>query len=192
MTAETNSTPVVSPPRGYWSEVWRQFRKRRLAMIALVYILFLSVVALCAPMIAGTRPIVCKYKGQIYFPCLAYFNSRWEPGIFLKDKFRQLYPKNLTKKDPQSWAVWPLVYQDPYRRDGHHDIPVRWLGMDQPAHCLRTAPPYRARRSKRAATSSSSAAWVAASNCTSTRRAVVLPTGRTNWSSRKRSRPACN
>ncbi len=116
MTAESDATPAISPPRGYWPEVWRQFRKRRLAMIALIYIGFLSLVALCAPLIAGTRPIVCKYKGQIYFPCLAYFNARWEPGIFFKDKFRQQYVKNLTKKDPESWAIWPLVYQDPYRR----------------------------------------------------------------------------
>jgi peptide/nickel transport system permease protein len=118
MTAETaaTTTPTLPPSRGYWSEVWRQFRKRRIAMVALVYIVFLSIIGICAPLIAGTRPIVCKYKGQIYYPCLAYFNPRWEPAIFFKDKFRQIYPKNLKKKDPQSWAVWPLVYQDPYRR----------------------------------------------------------------------------
>lgn len=116
MTVEKDTAPAISAPRGYWSEVWRQFRKRRLAMVAFIYIIFLSIVGICAPLIAGTRPIVCKYKGQIYFPCLAYFNPRWEPGIFFKDKFRQLYPKNLKKKDPASWAIWPLVYQDPYRR----------------------------------------------------------------------------
>lgn len=123
MTVEKDTTPAIPAPRGYWSEVWRQFRKRRLAMVALIYIIFLSIVGVCAPLIAGTRPIVCKYKGQIYFPCLAYFNSRWEPGIFFKDKFRQQYVKNLTKKDPKSWAIWPLVYQDPYRRVKENEWP---------------------------------------------------------------------
>lgn len=123
MTVETDQTLAVSPPRGYWVEVWRQFRKRRLAMIALVYILFLSIVAVCAPAIAGTRPVVCKYKGQIYFPCLAYFNPKWEPAIFFKDRFRQQYPKNLKKKDPESWAIWPLLYQDPYRRIRENEWP---------------------------------------------------------------------
>lgn len=127
MTAESVATPAISPPRGYWSEVWRQFRKRRLALVALIYIGFLSIVGVCAPMIVGTRPIVCKYKNQIYFPCLAYFNPRWEPGIFFKDKFRQQYVKKLKDKDPESWAVWPLVYQDPYRR-----VKDEWPG--QPAN----------------------------------------------------------
>jgi peptide/nickel transport system permease protein len=84
-------------------------------MAALGYVFLLGVIALLAPAIVGTRPIVCKYKGKIYFPCLAYFNSSWEPSIFHKDRFRKVYPQNLKKKDPESWAVWPLVYQDPAR-----------------------------------------------------------------------------
>ena len=35
---------------------------------ALMFVLFMALVALFAPAIAGTRPIVCKYKGHIYFP----------------------------------------------------------------------------------------------------------------------------
>lgn len=126
-TPPTPAAPIV-PSRGYWSEVWRQFRKRKLSMIALGYVLCLSLVALFAPAIAGTRPIVCKYKGQIYFPCLSYFNTKWEPAIFFKDRFRQRYPDNLKKKDPESWAIWPLVYQDPYRRIRENE----WEG--QPAN----------------------------------------------------------
>jgi peptide/nickel transport system permease protein len=116
MTAERDPAPAIAPPRGYWPEVWRQFKKRRLSLLALIYIALLSVVGICAPMIAGTKPVVCKYKNHIYFPCLAYFNQRWEPAIFNKDRFRKIYPENLKEKDPDSWAIWPLVYQDPYRR----------------------------------------------------------------------------
>ncbi len=113
----TPPTIAARPPSGgFWREVWRRFRRRKLAMIALCFVVFLCVVALFAPMIAGTKPIVCKYKGEIYFPCMGYYVRSWENPIFLKDRFRNIYPENLKEKDPDSWAVWPLVYQDPYRR----------------------------------------------------------------------------
>ena len=102
--------------RGYWAETWRRFRGRKLAMAALVFVGFLALVAIFSPAIVGTKPIVCKYKGRIYFPAMAYFNPRWENAVFHHDKFRKRYPKNLKEKDPDSWAIWPLVYQDPNRR----------------------------------------------------------------------------
>jgi peptide/nickel transport system permease protein len=86
-----------------------------LAMAGLLFVAFLGVVALFAPLIAGTKPVVCRYKGSIYFPCLAYYNRGWEPVVFATDKFRGEYPENLKTKDPESWAIWPLVFQDPYR-----------------------------------------------------------------------------
>ena len=85
-------------------------------MAALCFVVFLGAVALFAPAIAGTKPVVCKYKGKIYFPALSYFNPRWENPGFQRDGVRKRYPGNLEKKDPESWAIWPLVFQDPYRR----------------------------------------------------------------------------
>ena len=111
---ETTVTVVKSP--SFWKESWRRYKKRKLSMLALLFVVFLTLVAICSPMIAGTRPIVCKYKGNIYFPCLYYFNSSWENPIFFRDDFRQRFPKNLKEKDPDSWAIWPLVYQSPIRR----------------------------------------------------------------------------
>lgn len=102
--------------RGFWVEAWYQFRKRKLSLAALYFVGFLILVALFAPAIAGTKPIICRYKGNIYFPALGYLNSAWENPVFYRDKFRRIYPKNLREKDPESWAVWPLKYQDPYRR----------------------------------------------------------------------------
>src|SRR6478672_3449330 len=89
---------------GYWTETWRSFRKRKLAMIALAFVVFLCLVALFAPVIAGTKPIVCKYKGSIYFPCMGYFSRSWENPIFFKDRFRDEYSTKLKQKDPDSWA----------------------------------------------------------------------------------------
>jgi peptide/nickel transport system permease protein len=151
--------PDIPPPgaelaqvvasRGFWGEAWARFRRRKLAMISLVYVLMLSLVAIFAPAIAGTKPIICKYKGRLYFPAMGYFNSSWENPVFAKDLFRKRYPANLKNKDPESWAVWPLAYQDPYRRplarewQGVWDRPenptgaegrpsrLNWLGTDQ-------------------------------------------------------------
>jgi peptide/nickel transport system permease protein len=114
------SRPAATPdppqrPRGFWAEAWSRYRRMPLAMAALVFIGLLAAIALFAPAIAGTKPVVCRYKGRIYLPCLAYYNRSWEPVVFARDKFRGEYPANLEAKDPESWAIWPLVFQDPYR-----------------------------------------------------------------------------
>ncbi len=102
--------------RGYWAETWLRFRRRRLPMAALCFVALLGLIALLSPCLAGTKPIVCRYKGELYFPALGYFNPRWENPVFMKDRFYKIYPKNLKKKDPESWAIWPVFYADPYRR----------------------------------------------------------------------------
>ena len=103
---------------GFWSESWRRFRRRKLAMLALAWVIFLSLVALFSPAIVGTKPIVCRYKGKLYSPAMGYFRESWENRIFSssKEQIHQEYAANLKQCDPQSWAVWPLVYQDPYDR----------------------------------------------------------------------------
>jgi peptide/nickel transport system permease protein len=135
-----------APAAGYWRETWRYFRRRKLSVVALAIVVILCFIALFAPMIAGTKPIVCKYKGQIYFPFLGYYARSWENPIFFKDRFRDVYSTSLKKKDPERWAIWPLVYQDPYRRVRDNEWPgqpgnpvstagrpnrFNWLGTNQ-------------------------------------------------------------
>lgn len=123
-TADTQTTdaseasPVINIPKspGFWKETWRRFRKSRVSMVAFAFVIGMSLAALFSPAIAGTRPVVCKYKGSLYFPALGYFNPSWENAIFTQDKFRRRYYENLKAKDADSWAIWPLYYQDPYRR----------------------------------------------------------------------------
>jgi peptide/nickel transport system permease protein len=122
-TAAATARVESVPSAGYWRETWRNFRRRKLGMMALLFVGFLCLVALFAPMIAGTKPVVCKYKGRIYFPFLGYYARSWENPIFFRDRFRDLYVTNLKKKDPDSWAIWPLVYQDPYRRVRDNEWP---------------------------------------------------------------------
>lgn len=143
---DAEATESAAASRGFWAEAWIRFRQRRLATIALAYVVLLAFVAIFAPAIAGTKPVVCYYKGNVYFPAMGYFRSSWENPVFFRDKFRRVYPGNLKKNDPDSWAIWPLVYQDPYRRvredewpgqpgnpSGVEGVPSRhnWFGTDQ-------------------------------------------------------------
>lgn len=111
--------------RNYWQETWHRFAKNRINLFALGFIVFLSLIALFSPMLAGTKPIVCKYKGKIYFPMMGYYYSNWENPIFMHDGFGGVYPENLKKNDEKSWAVWPLIYNDPYRRVRDNEWPGR-------------------------------------------------------------------
>jgi peptide/nickel transport system permease protein len=115
----------ATPSHGFWAEAWQRYRRRPLAMAALAFVGFLVAVAILAPAIAGTKPVVCRYKGRLYAPCLGYFDRRLEPVIFTKDKFRGEYPRNLKEKDPESWAIWPLFFQDPYRSVRNNEWPGR-------------------------------------------------------------------
>jgi peptide/nickel transport system permease protein len=108
---------VATAPRGFWGETWRRFRRRKLAMLALTYVALLAAVALTAPMIVGTKPVLCYFQGSYYSPCWGYFFESWENVVFRQEGFRRIrFAQSLQEKDPNSWAVWPLVYQDPYRR----------------------------------------------------------------------------
>jgi ABC-type dipeptide/oligopeptide/nickel transport system permease subunit len=107
---------------GFWADAWRRFRRKPPAMIALVYVALMFVVAFAAPLIIGTKPIVCKYNGRIYFPFVGYWHPRLENSVFARDKFRIPFAKSLREKDPDSWAVYPLIYQDPARRVSKEEV----------------------------------------------------------------------
>jgi peptide/nickel transport system permease protein len=133
--------------RSFWAEVWRRYRKNPVAVLALVYVVLLSLIAIASPAIVGTKPVVCRYKGRLALPSLGYFYERWEDRMQVAQDLRKRYsPERLKAKDPASWAVWPLVFQDPYRRvradewpgqpgnpSGSDGQPSRhnWLGTNQ-------------------------------------------------------------
>lgn len=122
--AATNERQLTATPSGgFWTAAWQRFRRRKLALVALWFVIFLCLVALLAPLIVGTKPVVCRYKGNYYFPFLGYYNRSWENPIFHRDRFRNAYFRNLMEKDPDSWALWPLVYQDPFRRVRSNEWP---------------------------------------------------------------------
>ncbi len=115
------ATPTRS--RGFWAETWVYFRRRYLAVAALVYVIIVCLIALFSPAIAGTKPVVAYYQGDYYFPALAYYNRDWEPPNMRGYHFGGNYPKGLAESDPEGWALWPLVFQDPYARVQQDDWP---------------------------------------------------------------------
>ncbi len=48
------SDPVRETGRGMWAITWRRYRKSKLAVIALVYVAFVSLIAISAPLIASS------------------------------------------------------------------------------------------------------------------------------------------
>jgi len=115
-------------------------------MLALLFVCFLVLVAIFSPFIVGSKPIACHYKGVTYYPVFGYYNPNWENAIFSKPPFFKKYKESLFEKDPKNWVIYPLVYQDPFRRIGEgerENIPENrsgdqgapdkfsWFGTDQ-------------------------------------------------------------
>ena len=110
--------------RGYWGDVWHRYRKRPLAMIALAYVILLTLVAICSPAIVGTKPVLVKFQGRLYAPAIGYFYRPWEDRMAIATALRKRYtPERLKEKDPDSWAIWPLVFQDTERRVRAGEVP---------------------------------------------------------------------
>ncbi|MCE9526398.1 MAG: ABC transporter permease [Planctomycetales bacterium] len=118
--ATKSQRPIAAA--GFWADAWRRFRRKPPAMIALVYVVLMFVVAFAAPLIIGTKPVVCKYNGRIYFPFVGYWHPRLENSVFARDRFRIPFAKSLREKDPESWAIYPLIYQDPARRVSQEEV----------------------------------------------------------------------
>lgn len=103
--------------RGYWGDVWRRYLRKPLAVLALVYVMVLSLIAIASPAIVGTKPVMVWYKGSLSFPSVGYFIESWENRLLVSRETNKRYrPEVIKEKDPHSWVVWPLVFQDPFRR----------------------------------------------------------------------------
>jgi len=50
---------------------WNQFKKNKVALVSLYFLLFLIIIALLAPYIANERPLYAKYKGYSMYPAFA-------------------------------------------------------------------------------------------------------------------------
>ena len=123
LSAEGRATPARRPKEGYWHLVWRQFRRSKLAVAALVVLLVLGFVAVAAPFLAGDRPIYMVREGRTYLlpnivdyaDLVSFDYASWTPG-------------------DGEYALRPLVPYHPETSDllRKYEAPNRehWLGTD--------------------------------------------------------------
>jgi oligopeptide transport system permease protein len=57
VTTTLGDLTMTKRPRSLWSDAWRRFRKNKIALIGLGYLIFLVVVAIFAPMLATQNPV---------------------------------------------------------------------------------------------------------------------------------------
>lgn len=79
--------------QSYWRLVRRQFRKNRPAVFGLFVIVMIALVALFADVLANNKPLVCKYKGEWYFPVFQEYLvdlglSQWEHPEFTNNEWK--------------------------------------------------------------------------------------------------------
>ena len=101
-----NGAPVDTsrPDQTYWSLVKKQYKKNKLAIVALYLVIFLVLLALLADVLANNKPIVCTYKGTIYAPVFKQFLvdlgiSKWTPELLNAD----------WKTLEYDFSIWPPV-----------------------------------------------------------------------------------
>jgi peptide/nickel transport system permease protein len=129
--------------QSFWANVKKEFRKNKLAVFSLRFILFLTFIAITADFIANEKPFACGYKGNTYFPILKSYAvdigiAKWPEDL-----------KNAEWKDLQyDWSLFPLIPYLPKNIDGNNSQSVspfetqnvkstrwrHWLGTDELGH----------------------------------------------------------
>lgn len=92
---------------GYWSSVWEQFKKDRIALAALLIIIILFLIAVFDDFIAGNKPILLKMNNKLYSPVLIYHNDLlnidFSDYSFIKEK--------------SDFVIYPLVKYSPTQNE---------------------------------------------------------------------------
>ncbi len=123
-----------------WSQVWRRFRKRRMALWSWRALLVMAFVAVFADFIANEKPLYCKLEGQSYFPVLRQYAvelgfAKWDAAFLQKSWGEHNYDAVVFPPIPYSPATLDLKnnnYRNPFGRQSVKSLRWRhWLGTDQ-------------------------------------------------------------
>ncbi|MBI9016771.1 MAG: ABC transporter permease [Phycisphaerae bacterium] len=119
MTDSQNKTLKAKKSEGYIASIWRRMKRNKRAMLGLTFVVFMLIVALLSPLIANNKPILCKYKGQLYAPGIVeVFQSRGYGHHWIKKSepfnqpsfdIREALKQDKIDNPDDSWALWPVI-----------------------------------------------------------------------------------
>ena len=94
--------------QSFWSLVRHQFKKNKIALVALYMVFVLFAVAIFADFLANDKPIMAKYNGTLYFPVIKDYLvglglDRWDADLVTADW------KELDTQGKLSTTIWPPV-----------------------------------------------------------------------------------
>jgi microcin C transport system permease protein len=110
---------------------YRKFKKNRLAVVSLFFLLLFSFFSFTAELWSNSKPIILKYNDKIYFPILFKYHPTefGREDIFVMD-YRAL-------KEQAAWSVWPINKWDPFESNKevalYPSAPTadNWFGTDE-------------------------------------------------------------
>ncbi len=108
-----------------------RFKKRKLAVLSLFLLLFMTFLSFTAEFWANSKPILLSYKGTTYFPAFKDYHPK-SFGVYdvMVMDYRKL---KLADKD---WALWPVIQWDPFESNEklaeYPGAPSKenWMGTD--------------------------------------------------------------
>ncbi len=122
---------------GFWPVVWRRMRRNRWGMFGFYFVLAMLLVSILSPLLASDQPVVCRYKGKLYFPAVVeIFQARGTGPHFIKKSKPFNLPQFDAKSrlDPEEFALWPLIPYSEYEQTLDFFSPPsadHWLGTDE-------------------------------------------------------------
>ena len=130
------NNPASTASLGFRARVWQRFRASRRGMTGLSAVLLLLLIALCAPLLAGRQPIVCRYEGALRFPAIVELIRSLPFASLLVAAPK---PFSLPGFDTRAalsnddFAIWPIIPYGPLETsdDGLRGPSTKhWLGTD--------------------------------------------------------------
>ena len=93
--------------------IWREFKKDKLAVIALWFIFLLFIIAIFSPLLANNKPIIMKYKGEYYFPIIKNYPIFIQLDSEFRTKFNSDFKEFVKSFSNDDLAIFPPVPYSP-------------------------------------------------------------------------------
>ena len=93
--------------------IWREFKKDKLAVIALWFIFLLFIIVIFSPLLANNKPIMIKYNGRYYFPIIKNYPIFIKLDSEFRTKFNSDFKEFVKSFSNDDFAIFPPVPYSP-------------------------------------------------------------------------------